>query len=261
MRWCSSATTTASCSPTATIRPRSSSASPGASGTCDNDGRRDAARARSTRSRLQHVIAAHLSQQNNTPEQGARGARRRARLRARLDRHRRPGATASTGACARLEQHGPGRHGKATGALPRQGEDGLRDRRSALCSSCTFATTCRRSTASSSRSSRRRARPTTASTRSSWASSPRPASPTHFVRLLNERESLVKAMKMVPVECVVRNVCAGSMAKRYGIAEGTRLPEPIFEFFLQERRAARSAVQRRSHPRARLGERRRDRAR
>ena len=55
--------------------------------------------------------------------------------------------------------------------------------------------------------------------------------PTHFVRLLNERESLVRAMKMVPVECVVRNVCAGSMAKRYGIAEGTRLSEPIFEFF------------------------------
>ena len=56
---------------------------------------------------------------------------------------------------------------------------------------------------------------------------------THFVRVLNERESLVKAMKMVPVECVVRNVCAGSMAKRYGIEEGTRLAEPIFEFFLK----------------------------
>src|SRR5436309_5751481 len=54
---------------------------------------------------------------------------------------------------------------------------------------------------------------------------------THFMRLLNERESLVKAMKMIPVECVVRNTCAGSMAKRYGIAEGTKLPEPIFEFF------------------------------
>jgi phosphoribosylaminoimidazole-succinocarboxamide synthase len=54
---------------------------------------------------------------------------------------------------------------------------------------------------------------------------------THFIRLLNERESLVRALKMLPVECVVRNVCAGSMAKRYGIAEGTRLPEPIFEFF------------------------------
>jgi len=57
--------------------------------------------------------------------------------------------------------------------------------------------------------------------------------PTHFIRVLNERESLVKAMKMIPVECVVRNVCAGSMAKRYGIAEGTKLAEPIFEFFLK----------------------------
>jgi len=56
---------------------------------------------------------------------------------------------------------------------------------------------------------------------------------THFVRMLNERESLVKAMKMIPVECFVRNICAGSMAKRYGIAEGTRLPEPTFEFFLK----------------------------
>jgi phosphoribosylaminoimidazole-succinocarboxamide synthase len=56
---------------------------------------------------------------------------------------------------------------------------------------------------------------------------------THFVRLLNERESLVQAMMMIPVECVVRNVCAGSMAKRYGIAEGTKLKEPIFEFFLK----------------------------
>ena len=56
---------------------------------------------------------------------------------------------------------------------------------------------------------------------------------THFVRMLNERESLVKAMKMIPVECVVRNVCAGSMAKRYGIPEGHRLREPIFEFFLK----------------------------
>jgi len=55
--------------------------------------------------------------------------------------------------------------------------------------------------------------------------------PTHFIRVLNERESLVRALKMIPVECVVRNVCAGSMAKRYGIPEGTLLPEPIFEFF------------------------------
>ena len=57
--------------------------------------------------------------------------------------------------------------------------------------------------------------------------------PTHFVRVLNERESLVKAMKMIPVECVVRNVCAGSMAKRYGLDEGLKLREPIFELFLK----------------------------
>lgn len=56
---------------------------------------------------------------------------------------------------------------------------------------------------------------------------------THFIRLLSERESLVRAMKMIPIECVVRNICAGSMAKRYGIEEGRRLPEPIFEFFLK----------------------------
>ena len=57
--------------------------------------------------------------------------------------------------------------------------------------------------------------------------------PTHFIRMLNEHDSLVKAMTMIPVECVVRNVCAGSMAKRYGIPEGTKLAEPIFEFFLK----------------------------
>lgn len=56
---------------------------------------------------------------------------------------------------------------------------------------------------------------------------------THFVRLVDARESLVLAMKMIPVECVVRNVVAGSMAKRYGIEEGRRLAEPIFEFFLK----------------------------
>src|SRR5665213_520934 len=56
---------------------------------------------------------------------------------------------------------------------------------------------------------------------------------THFLRMLNERESVVKKMKMLPVECVVRNVCAGSMAKRYGIDEGTKLAEPLFEFFLK----------------------------
>jgi phosphoribosylaminoimidazole-succinocarboxamide synthase len=54
---------------------------------------------------------------------------------------------------------------------------------------------------------------------------------THFVRLLSDTESLVRRLKMIPVECVVRNVVAGSMSKRLGIDEGRVLPQPIFEFF------------------------------
>jgi len=54
---------------------------------------------------------------------------------------------------------------------------------------------------------------------------------THFVRLLSDTESLVRKLKMIPVECVVRNVVAGSMSKRLGIDEGRVLPRPIFEFF------------------------------
>jgi phosphoribosylaminoimidazole-succinocarboxamide synthase len=55
--------------------------------------------------------------------------------------------------------------------------------------------------------------------------------PTHFVRLLSNTESLVKTLTMIPVECVVRNVIAGSLAKRLGIPEGRVLATPIFEFF------------------------------
>ncbi|MEO8134984.1 MAG: phosphoribosylaminoimidazolesuccinocarboxamide synthase [Betaproteobacteria bacterium] len=54
---------------------------------------------------------------------------------------------------------------------------------------------------------------------------------THFVRLLSDTESLVKRLKMIPVECVVRNVVAGSMSKRLGIPEGRLLATPVFEFF------------------------------
>ena len=54
---------------------------------------------------------------------------------------------------------------------------------------------------------------------------------THFVRLLSDTESLVKTLTMIPVECVVRNVVAGSMSKRLGIPEGRVLSTPIFEFF------------------------------
>jgi phosphoribosylaminoimidazole-succinocarboxamide synthase len=54
---------------------------------------------------------------------------------------------------------------------------------------------------------------------------------THFIRLLDDTHSLVNKLTMIPVECVVRNVCAGSMAKKLGIAEGTALATPVYELF------------------------------
>ena len=52
---------------------------------------------------------------------------------------------------------------------------------------------------------------------------------THFVKKLNDREQLCKKVEIVQVEVIVRNVAAGSMAKRLGIAEGTALNTTIFE--------------------------------
>ncbi|WP_316013148.1 phosphoribosylaminoimidazolesuccinocarboxamide synthase [Roseobacter sp. HKCCA0434] len=57
--------------------------------------------------------------------------------------------------------------------------------------------------------------------------------PTHFIKRLNMREQLVRAVEMIPLEVVVRNVAAGSMSKRLGIEEGTALPRPIIEFYLK----------------------------
>lgn len=54
---------------------------------------------------------------------------------------------------------------------------------------------------------------------------------THFVRKLNDRELLCRRVDIVPVEVVVRNVCAGSLAKRYGQVEGALLPWPLVEYF------------------------------
>ncbi len=54
--------------------------------------------------------------------------------------------------------------------------------------------------------------------------------PTHFVRRLNMREQLVREVEIVPVEVIIRNVVAGSMAKRFGMEEGTELPRSIVEF-------------------------------
>jgi len=58
--------------------------------------------------------------------------------------------------------------------------------------------------------------------------------PTHFVRRLNMREQLVKQVEIVPVEVVVRNVVAGSLAKRLGMEEGTPLPRTILEYYYKD---------------------------
>jgi phosphoribosylaminoimidazole-succinocarboxamide synthase len=57
--------------------------------------------------------------------------------------------------------------------------------------------------------------------------------PTHFVRRLNMREQLVRQVEIIPIEVVVRNVAAGSLAKRLGIEEGTPLPRTIVEYCLK----------------------------
>ena len=54
---------------------------------------------------------------------------------------------------------------------------------------------------------------------------------THFVRRLNDREMLCKRLQIIPVETVVRNIVAGSMAKRLGREEGEALPHPIVEYY------------------------------
>ena len=57
---------------------------------------------------------------------------------------------------------------------------------------------------------------------------------THFEKLLSDQESLVKKMDMLPIECVVRNIAAGSVCKRFGVEEGIDLNPPTFEFFLKD---------------------------
>jgi phosphoribosylaminoimidazole-succinocarboxamide synthase len=57
--------------------------------------------------------------------------------------------------------------------------------------------------------------------------------PTHFEKLLSDNEVLVKKMDMIPVECVVRNLAAGSLVRRLGVQEGLELNPPTFELFLK----------------------------
>ena len=55
--------------------------------------------------------------------------------------------------------------------------------------------------------------------------------PTHFIRRLNMREQLVRKVEIIPIEVVVRNVAAGSIAKRFDLTEGDALPRSIVEFY------------------------------
>lgn len=57
--------------------------------------------------------------------------------------------------------------------------------------------------------------------------------PTHFEGLLSDTETLVKKLDMIPVECVVRNVSAGSLCRRLGVEEGQELSPPTYELFLK----------------------------
>lgn len=57
--------------------------------------------------------------------------------------------------------------------------------------------------------------------------------PTHFERLLSPSESVVKRLQMFPIECVVRNISAGSICRRLGIEEGKDLNPPTYELFLK----------------------------
>ena len=54
--------------------------------------------------------------------------------------------------------------------------------------------------------------------------------PTHFVEELNDRETVVKKVSIVPLEVIVRNIAAGSLAKRLGLEEGTPLKRTVLEY-------------------------------
>ena len=54
--------------------------------------------------------------------------------------------------------------------------------------------------------------------------------PTHFVKELSDRETVVKKVSIVPLEVIIRNISAGSFAKRYGVEEGIVFDEPTIEF-------------------------------
>ncbi len=57
---------------------------------------------------------------------------------------------------------------------------------------------------------------------------------THFIRRINMREQLIRAVEIIPLEVVVRNVAAGSLVKKLGLTQGEALPRPIVEFYYKD---------------------------
>ncbi len=58
--------------------------------------------------------------------------------------------------------------------------------------------------------------------------------PTHFIRRIDEIHQLVRSVKIVPIEVVVRNITTGTLCKRLGVEEGIRLPRPLVELCLKD---------------------------
>src|SRR5262249_564328 len=57
---------------------------------------------------------------------------------------------------------------------------------------------------------------------------------THFIEALSDREQLVRKVKIIPIEVVVRNIAAGSLSKRLGLPEGEELAHPIVELYYKD---------------------------
>lgn len=55
--------------------------------------------------------------------------------------------------------------------------------------------------------------------------------PTHFIRRINMYEQLIKAVEIIPLKVMIRNIAAGSFAKKFGLEEGSLLPHAIIEFY------------------------------
>ncbi len=58
--------------------------------------------------------------------------------------------------------------------------------------------------------------------------------PTHLIEKINETDLLIKKVEIIPVEVVMRNKAAGSLAKRLGLEEGTKMSQPILEFYYKD---------------------------